>query len=164
MGNIGVNPRSHSPLTDEGRRFVGAFWEFAAFLANSFVFLMIGLALARSPVRSWETFAVVVALSLAGRAAAVYPLALAFMPTRSKIPPIAQQHFLWWAGLRGALALALALSLPDTFPYRQEILVATFGVVEFSVLVQGLTAGRALKWLKLDADGYEVSSEAGSPQ
>ena len=163
MGNIGVNRESHSPLTDEGRRFVGAFWEFAAFLANSFVFLMIGLALARSPVRSWETFAIVVVLSLAGRAAAVYPLALAFAPTRWKIP-IAQQHFLWWAGLRGALALALALSLPDTFPYRQEILVAAFGVVAFSVLVQGMTAGRALKWLKLDADACEISSEAGSPR
>ena len=50
-----------------------------------------------------------------------------------------EQHVLWWGGLRGALALALALSLPESLPYRDDIVVATFGVVAFSILVQGLT-------------------------
>jgi CPA1 family monovalent cation:H+ antiporter len=46
---------------------------------------------------------------------------------------------LWWGGLRGALALALALSLPDSLALHDEIVIATFGVVVFSVVVQGLT-------------------------
>ena len=61
--------------------------------------------------------------------------------------PLRRAAFSVVGGLRGALALALALSLPDATPYRDEILVGAFGVVAFSVLVQGLTAGLALKAL-----------------
>ena len=46
---------------------------------------------------------------------------------------------MFWGGLRGALALALALGIPDALPYKQEILTVTFGVIAFSVFVQGLT-------------------------
>jgi len=150
MGNLGVLAEGAGPfaLSSQGRAFVVAFWEFAAFLANSLVFLMIGLALADVRVRSFAELAIVIALALLGRAAAVYPLSLVFARSRWKIA-LAQQHFLWWAGLRGALALALALALPPATPYRDEILVAAFGVVGFSVLVQGLTAGLWLKALGL---------------
>jgi CPA1 family monovalent cation:H+ antiporter len=55
--------------------------------------------------------------------------------------------------LRGALALALALSLPPAAPYREQCLVAAFGVVAFSVLVQSLTAKPALRLLGLDRTG-----------
>jgi CPA1 family monovalent cation:H+ antiporter len=151
MGNLGVLAESAGPfaLSPHGRAFVVAFWDFAAFLANSFVFLMIGLALANLRPRSFADMAIVIALALLGRAATVYPLSLVFARSHWKIP-FAQQHFLWWAGMRGALALALALALPPTAPYREEILVAAFGVVAFSVLVQGLTAGFMLKALGLD--------------
>ncbi len=152
MGNLGVLAEEHDrfALTSRGRDFVLAFWEFAAFLANSFVFLMIGLALANIEVGSWLALALVIALALIGRAASVYPLCLPFALTRWNIP-LRQQHFLWWGGLRGALALALALALPAAMPYRGEILVGAFGVVAFSVIVQGLTAGLALSRLGLRA-------------
>ena len=90
--------------------------------------------------------ALVIALALAGRAAAVYPVCLAFARTRWAIP-LSQQHLMWWGGLRGALALALALSLPDDLPLRDDILISAFAVVAFSVIVQGLTAPLALKAL-----------------
>jgi CPA1 family monovalent cation:H+ antiporter len=77
-------------------------------------------------------------LVLAGRAASVYPLSLLFTQSRWAIPMRAQ-HVLWWGGLRGALGLALALSIPRNVPFRDEILVATFEVVAFSVIFQGLT-------------------------
>jgi CPA1 family monovalent cation:H+ antiporter len=49
------------------------------------------------------------------------------------------QHVLFWGGLRGALALALALGLPEDFPERGSIVTVSFAVVAFSVFVQGLT-------------------------
>jgi CPA1 family monovalent cation:H+ antiporter len=162
MGNLGVLAEQPGPFgfSSRGREFVLAFWEFAAFLANSFVFLLIGLALAHVPVRSFAALAAIVALALAGRAAAVYPLCLMFVGSRWKIR-LASQHFLWWAGLRGALALALALALPPGIPYRDEILVGAFGVVAFSVLVQGLTAGWALRALGLAGGKGAPASRTG---
>ena len=151
MGNLGELAESETrlPLSSRGREFVGAFWEFAAFLANSLVFLLIGVALAHVHARSFVALAIEIALALVGRAAAVYPLAALFGRSRWRIP-LREQHFLWWAGLRGALALALALALPLNAPYRDEILVAAFGVVAFSSLAQALTAGLALRVLGLD--------------
>jgi CPA1 family monovalent cation:H+ antiporter len=49
------------------------------------------------------------------------------------------QHILFWGGLRGALALALALGLPAEIPLREEIITISFAVVAFSVFVQGLS-------------------------
>jgi monovalent cation:H+ antiporter, CPA1 family len=59
----------------------------------------------------------------------------------------AEQHILWWGGLRGALALALALALPPSFALHDEILIAAFGVVVFSVVAQGLTMPLLLRRL-----------------
>jgi monovalent cation:H+ antiporter, CPA1 family len=85
---------------------------------------------------------------LLGRALSVYPLCLLFVTSRWAIP-IPAQHILWWGGLRGALALALALVLPPSLPLRNEIVIATFGVVAFSVVVQGLTMSPFLRALGL---------------
>jgi len=59
-----------------------------------------------------------------------------------------EQHILWWGGLRGALALALAL--PRSFPLYNEILITAFGVVVFAVVVQGLTMPLLLRKLEID--------------
>ena len=120
MGNLGVlgpKERFGLSLTPHGRAFVLEFWEFAAFLANSLVFLLIGSAMATIDFaregcsRSrWSSRS-----RSPGRAVAVYPVCLAFARSRWAIP-LNQQHLMWWGGLRGALALALALSLPADLP------------------------------------------------
>jgi CPA1 family monovalent cation:H+ antiporter len=152
MGNLGVlGPKERGlALTARGREFVLEFWEFAAFLANSLVFLLIGSALATIDFAREGLFALalVIALALAGRAVAVYPVCLAFSRTRWAIP-LNQQHLMWWGGLRGALALALALSLPADLARRDDILISAFAVVAFSVILQGLTAPLAMKALGL---------------
>ena len=85
--------------------------------APDLVFLLIGSAMATIDFarEGWLALALTVLLALAGRAVAVYPVCLAFAYTRWAVP-LNQQHLLWWGGLRGALALALALALPPHIP------------------------------------------------
>lgn len=149
MGNLGLlRPDDTSQISAAGRAAVGSVWAFAAFLANSLVFLLIGLAVADiSLVRLKPgTMAMVIVLVLAGRALTVYPLCALFAGSRWAIP-WRERHVLWWGGLRGALALALALALPVGMARRDDILVATFAVVVFSVVVQGLTMSPLMRAL-----------------
>lgn len=149
MGNLGVfSDEGKGYLTLKGREFVISFWEFAAFLANSVVFLLIGVDVANTPFQSHGAglLAATIAIVLVARAVTVYPLSTLFLGSRWKIS-FGEQHVLWWGGLRGALGLALALSLPGTLPLRDEIVVVTFGVVAFSIVVQGLTMPLLLRGL-----------------
>jgi monovalent cation:H+ antiporter, CPA1 family len=139
--------RGNSVLSPRGQEFILGFWDFAAFLANSVVFLLIGVAVAAMPFRSYGAVLLTsVVVVLLGRGLAIYPLSLLFLRSRWTIS-LREQHFLWWGGLRGALALALALSMPPTLPLRDEIVVVTFGVVAFSIVVQGLTMPLLLRRL-----------------
>jgi len=138
-------------ISEQGRGHVLAFWEYAAFLANSVVFILIGGQEAHRLTGLFAaSTAVAIGLVLVGRAAAVYPLAALLMPTRWKID-ILHQHVLFWGGLRGALALALALALPENVPERSEIIVVAFAVVAFSIFVQGLTMPSLIRRLGLTA-------------
>lgn len=143
------NTTAFGPITAKGEESIEHFWEFAAFVVNSTIFVIIGINLASQDFRraSIPICAGVAAVAV-GRALAVYPCSTLFSLTRLRID-IRLQHVLFWGGLRGALALALALGIPDSFPYRQEILAATFGVVAFSVFVQGLTITPLLRRLGL---------------
>ena len=134
-------------ISDKGREEVEAFWEYVGFVANSLVFLLIGLRLTEQPFGAvWKSALIVILLVLAGRALAVYGCCALFM--RSKVRVAAKhQHILFWGGLRGALALALVLGLPSDTPHREAILTITFAVVAFSVVVQGLTITPLLRKL-----------------
>jgi len=144
FGNIGWS----RVLTDTGCREVDDAWDFFAFLANSFVFILIGLNTATQSLLARDILAlgIVVVLVLASRLISIYPLALAFRPTKLRLPA-SYQLVLVWGGLRGALALALALAVPDSVPERDQIIAAAFAVVAFSILVQGLTMPPLLRWL-----------------
>lgn len=140
IGNLG----SMGAISDSGRPHVLAAWEFFAFVANSFVFLLIGIQLVGVSISrlGWLTAAVAILLVLVGRAVAVYPLASIFRPTKLAVP-FSFQNVLFWGGLRGALALALALTVPASVPERGPIILSAFVVVAFSIFVQGLT----MPWL-----------------
>jgi Na+:H+ antiporter len=134
-------------LSEKGREAVEAFWGYAAFVANSLIFLLIGIREGQQKFSHvWTVlFATVVIVTL-GRAVAVYPVAALFSRSALKVSS-KHQHALFWGGLRGALALALALGLPDSMPYREQVVTVTFAVVAFSVIVQGLTITPLLKRL-----------------
>jgi len=148
-GLSGTRLLSSSIFSPRGRDFLHSFWEFAAFVANSVIFLLIGLAVPAGKLVDSHALAILVtiALVLAARAVSVYGIGLAFRRTRWKISS-STQHILWWGGLRGALGLALALSLPRDLAYREEIVVMTFGVVVFSVVAQGLSMPMLLRRLE----------------
>ncbi|MCI4680350.1 cation:proton antiporter [Rhodoblastus acidophilus] len=151
VGNFGIfSANDRSLLSARGREAMVNFWEFAAFLANSVIFLLIGanVAVMDYKVSGVVVIAGVIGLVLAARAVAVYPLSLLFHWSRHAIS-LSQQLVLWWGGLRGALGLALALSLPPTLPLREEIVVVTFAVVAFSIVVQGMTMPWLLRRLGL---------------
>lgn len=136
---VGMSPRSLEALD--------SVWEFFAFLLTAVVFLLIGLAIGLGDVVSalpWIAWGIVAIL--AGRAFVVYVLlggASRLVRDSRHALPIAWLHILFWGGLRGAVAIAMALSLPADFPQRQLLQAITFGVVLFTLLVQGTT----VEWL-----------------
>jgi len=130
-GNLG--PQRMASTT---RILVFNFWEYAAFIANSFVFLLIGLQIDLNILISdWQVILWAIIAVLVARAASIYGLSWigSGIPRRFK-------HVLYWGGLRGAISLALALSLPAELGAQGPIIRSmAFGVVLFTLLVQGLT-------------------------
>ena len=152
-GLVVGNYRASGLITDVGRNVLEPFWEYAAFVANSLIFLLIGAQEAQQHFSGLLLpMVVTIVLVVLGRAVAIYPMCAVFSRTRLKVES-GQQHVLFWGGLRGALALALALALPDDLPRRDLIITLTFAVVAFSVFAQGLTITPLLRTLgQLDRD------------
>ena len=139
LGNVG----HLGSFTDKGRAAVVSFWEYAAFVANSLIFLLIGAELSRTPFGlTGKAVGIGIVVALLGRAATAYGLGALVGTTRD------ERHVLFWGGLRGALGLALVLGLPEDFPRRSEIAAVTFGVVAFSIVIQGGTMLPLLRKLK----------------
>ena len=135
VGNIGplgaISPR--------GKEALAAYWEYLGFVANSFIFMAIGIHLSRQNILGALAPAIVaILLVILGRACAVYPCCAVFLRSRLRVRG-PHQHVLFWGGLRGALALALAMGLPPNVPRQEMIISVAFIVVAFSVFVQGLT-------------------------
>ena len=143
VGNVG----SLGAITDRGHEAVESFWEYVGFVANSLIFLLIGIRLAKINVGEvWLPALVTIVFVTLGRAVAVYGVSSLWTKTSQRVSR-PHKHILFWGGLRGALALALALGLPDELPLRAEIVAVSFVAVAFSVIVQGLTVTPLLRYL-----------------
>ena len=150
VGNIGT--QNTSPTT---RLTLDNFWEFMAFVANSLVFLFIGLEI--EIVQMWPNIIPIIVAVLAvlfSRAIVVYGITAIYSRFTSlpqKIPG-SYRHVMFWGGLRGAISLALALTLTgDVFgeTFARELQVMTFAVVLFTLLVQGTTIEALIRRLGL---------------
>jgi len=145
VGNIGRR-RGMSPTTQVA---VTSFWEYAAFVVNSLVFLLIGLEIQISSFREYLALTSwAIAAMLVSRMVVVYGTTL-LTNLRKPFVPLCWRHILFWGGLRGSLSIAMVLSLPRDLPWRAPLAVMVFGAVVFSLLAQGLTIPSLLRWLKL---------------
>jgi CPA1 family monovalent cation:H+ antiporter len=140
-----MNPRT--------RLLVSEFWDFLAFFVNSIVFLLIGDQINYGRLeQNFGLIGVTIATVLATRAVAIYGLGgLSNWLFKSEIG-LREQTVLWWGGLRGSVSIALALSVPAMLSGREEIIDIVFGVVLFTLLVQGLTTRLFLEKLGLIED------------
>ncbi|MDQ6766656.1 MAG: sodium:proton antiporter [Candidatus Eremiobacteraeota bacterium] len=134
------------------RQSVNQLWEFFAFVANSMLFLLVGLAINLSELRDVLILALWGILAVAlGRVVTVYGLCNLSSLLGQRVP-VAWQHVLSLAGLRGALSMALALSLPSSIAHRDLLIAMVFSVVLFTLVAQGLAIVPALMRLQAAAE------------
>ncbi len=130
-------------------RAIDRFWDGTSLVANSIVFLLVGLSLRLDRVfHEPPLFLAVVTAVVASRAV----LAYVFVPLGG-LPGAraAWRHAIALAGVRGGLSLALALGLPESFPNRAQVLDAVFAVVFLTLVVQGWTLAPLLRRIPLHA-------------
>jgi len=127
-------------------------WEVIALVSNSLLFLLVGLSVnLHGLLASMDIIGVAVLLVLLARASTIYSLVPA--ATRLFSLPrvsLAERHIMWWGGLKGGLAIAIALSIPPDMPGRDLLLNITVGVVIFSLLVNAPTIRPLIKLLGMD--------------
>lgn len=135
-------------MTDETGELLNNLWEFLGFFANAVLFLLIGLNVdLHGLTENAGAVAVAVISVLAARFVVVEGVNLL---SASKNPtPFRERILLTWSGLRGAVTIALALGLPQETPERELLIHMAFGVVLFTLVVQGLSLPLIVKGLGL---------------
>jgi monovalent cation:H+ antiporter, CPA1 family len=143
-GLLLASPSPRLGMTPDTRAVLVGFWSLLDQLMNTLLFLLVGLQILGLVIRPIELVPVAFAVPLAvlSRMASVaLPLLLSSQDLRDKTREVA---VLTWAGLRGGISIALALTLPAS-PWRADLLVVTYAVVVFTIVVQGLTMPRFLR-------------------
>jgi len=149
LGNYGTK-LAMAPST---RMSLINFWSFLAFAVNSFLFILVGMSVSLQGI--WDNALLITASVLLlwfARALMIFLIGKLANHKKKELPKT-WQVTMWWGGLRGAIPIAMALSIPafldngGDFPYIEEIKAATFGVVLATLLIQGLTLRPLLKKL-----------------
>ncbi len=145
IGGWGRSKISHSVS-----EYLENFWEYMAFFANALIFLLVGLQIDLIEVaNSWQLLIWVIVAMLLARAVVVFSL----VPIVSRFPGAdaidrKYQVVMYWGGLRGAIALAIVLSLGE-FAYADTFVILVIGAVLFTLLVQGLSIESLIRFLQL---------------
>ncbi|MDX8403243.1 MAG: sodium:proton antiporter [Mariprofundaceae bacterium] len=135
-------------------------WEFIAYICNALLFLLVGLSVEPGLLiqHGWA-ITVAILLVLIVRAVTVHstvPLVVRWF----HLPKIGnpERQIMWWGGLKGSLAIAMALSIPVDVPGREMLLAMTVGVVVFTLLVNASTIRPFMKFLGMDR--FDLHEEA----
>ena len=160
MGNYG-----RSKIHPRAEEFVENLWGQLAFMANSLIFILIGVLFVNVPTLDISMIAVVVITILVvaiARAISIYPVVGIFNAFTSKDMkvPMAWQHLLSWGSLRGALAVTMVLLIPDELTFagwgltmspKDFLLSLTVGCIFATLFVKATTIQTFMRKLKLDA-------------
>lgn len=149
------NHARHVALSNRGQDAVNTVWEFIGYLMTTVVFLLIGLTISLQQLLDVAAPTLItLAALLVSRGVAVY----LFLGGGSRLGaamgwgsalPAAWLHLVAWSGLRGAVAVALVLSLPTDLPNREVLQGIVFGCVLLTLLLQGGSAEPLARWLRL---------------
>lgn len=148
-----------SPSVEE---YMEKFWSYFAFIANSLVFILMGLLFAGLSIRFEHFFLpimITVVVVATGRALSIYPIIRIVNGLKLEDPiPSSWQHLLSWGSLRGALAVTMVLLIPDslTFPdwsysftVKEFIAALTIGCIYFTLVIKATTIGVMIRKMKL---------------
>ncbi len=156
------NRTMHVAMSQETRLTMTKFWEVTTFIVTSFAFLLLGLRADPVLLFTYGPFIIgAFAVILVARAVSVYPIVSLTNILGEKIPS-SWTRILAVGGLRGVISVALALSLPDSFPFRGAIVAMTFGVALLSLILQGESLVLYLKRTAF-ADMQDQSRVRASP-
>ncbi len=151
----------HEALQAGLRRPMGAVWQVVTHLLEAFVFVLIGLSLRTASAdlggpaailhRFGGPIAAVVAAVVVSRFAWIggSDVLARLRHGRASVPSFRSGLVMGWAGMRGVVTLAVALSLPEAMPGRDVILMSAFAVIFATVLGQGTTLGLLIRWLRI---------------
>lgn len=161
VGNMG-----RSRISPAVEHFVHEFWDYIGFLAVSAVFFFATLHLDLTMFTDRPSRWMLAVLSvLIGRAVSVYMSGFitntyGFFKEEPNVP-LSWLHVLNWGGLRGVIPLVLVFTLPDSYPFKQDIFVFTFASLLFTLLVNGLTIELLLKKLGLHLPSKDLAIAKG---
>ena len=150
-------------VSDQVRQFIKPHWEFMAFVANSLIFLLLGVKedlLFRNLDRLGQVFLylmLAIVVVMMARFLVIYVL----LPMANRLPGCRRidgkiKAVMFWGGLRGVVPIALMLMIPEDMAHRQLIIDMTLAVILFSLLVQGTTISWLMNRLKVNQKYHVV--------
>ena len=159
MGNLG-----RYKMSSGVEEYMEKFWSYFAFLANSLVFLLMGLLFTELSVSLHLTILPILLMILVvavARALSIYlSIGMVNQIKSEESIPANWQHLLAWGSLRGSLAVIMVMLIPDNlslpdwnydFSIKQFIIAITIGSIYFTLLIKATTIGKVIRWLKIDA-------------
>ena len=151
---MGAHEETHHKMST-GEYHVQELWTTAGFLVTTMLYVLIGAEVRFTAfVQHAELVVSAAILVVVVRAATIYPLVSGTNLIREHPVPLHCQHVMVWGGLHTVVPVALVLSLPRGFPFREELQVMVFGVAVISIVVQGLLMPPVLTRLGIgDSDG-----------
>jgi CPA1 family monovalent cation:H+ antiporter len=172
MASMVIGNYGRSKLSYQTAHFMERFWGYFAFLANSLVFITMGLLFANLPIDFHKFFfpiLVTVLVVVLARALSIYPV-VAWLNRQQQENhiPLSWQHLLAWGSLRGALAVTMVMLIPDNltipgwsfdFSVKEFVTALTIGCIYFTLFVKATSIGAIIRYFKLDDLSPFESSE-----